>query len=117
MSSLPPVAATGSSGGGGGVPLFTPPQTPGHHVNGSISSVTSVVNVAPGVKRESSASESSAVVAGVKREGDQLDESAVAEEGSGREKRRRIAPTLVSGVDGSAPPEKPEAEGGGEGAG
>ncbi|KAK5123356.1 hypothetical protein LTR85_002788 [Meristemomyces frigidus] len=68
MSSIPSLAAAGSN-----VPLFTPPQTPGHHVNGSVSSVLSVPG---GVKRTSDASE------------------AAAEEG--REKKRRMAPTLVN---------------------
>ncbi|KAK0346494.1 Chromatin assembly factor 1 subunit [Friedmanniomyces endolithicus] len=69
MTSLPSVAAAGSN-----LPLFTPPQTPGHHVNGSASSVPGVV---VGVKRPSDASE------------------AASEEG--RERKRRIAPTLVEG--------------------
>lgn len=68
MSSVPSIAAAGSN-----VPLFTPPQTPGHCVNGLVSSVPSV---AGGVKRTSDASE------------------AATEEG--REKKRRIAPTLVN---------------------
>ena len=75
MGSLPSVAAAGSSG----LPLFTPPQTPGHHVNGSMVSTSGLV--AAGVKRMSDASE------------------AAVEEGRG-EKKRRVAPTLVP--DGSA---------------
>lgn len=62
---------------------------------------------AAGVKRESNASETSStganVVAGVKRESNTKESTAV-EESGGREKRRRIAPTLVSGADGSVPP-------------
>jgi len=70
MGSLPSVAAAGSSS----LPLFTPPQTPGHHANGSVGSASGMV--AAGVKRMSDASE------------------AAVEEGRG-EKKRRIAPTLV----------------------
>lgn len=69
MSSVPLNVAAGS-----GVPLFTPPQTPGHHVNGSVGSASGMV------------------VAGVKRTSD-ASEAAVEE---GREKKRRIAPTLVT---------------------
>ncbi|TKA69481.1 hypothetical protein B0A55_08947 [Friedmanniomyces simplex] len=72
MASLPSVAAAGSN-----LPLFTPPQTPGHHVNGSVGSVSAGVPVVAGVKRASDASE------------------AAVEEG--RERKRRIAPTLVEG--------------------
>ncbi|KAK4555057.1 Chromatin assembly factor 1 subunit [Recurvomyces mirabilis] len=84
MGSLPSVAAAGSSG----LPLFTPPQTPGHHVNGSVSSTSSMV--AAGVKRTSDASD------------------AAMEEGRG-EKKRRIAPTLVS--DGNATADGPASTG------
>jgi chromatin assembly factor 1 subunit B len=86
------------------MPLFTPPQTPGHHVNGSTNSVPGMV--APSVKRDSNASESGNVAAGVKRES-QASEST---EQSGREKRRRIAPTLVTegGVASPAPPPPPQ---------
>ncbi|KAK5676500.1 Chromatin assembly factor 1 subunit [Elasticomyces elasticus] len=73
MTSLPSVAAAGSAAG---LPLFTPPQTPGVTINGSAS------NVVAGVKRPSDASE------------------AAVEEG--REKKRRIAPTLVEGSNGTA---------------
>ncbi|KAK3643297.1 Chromatin assembly factor 1 subunit [Elasticomyces elasticus] len=72
MTSLPSVAAAGSAAG---LPLFTPPQTPGVTINGSAS------NVVAGVKRPSDASE------------------AAVEEG--REKKRRIAPTLVEGSNGT----------------
>lgn len=109
MTAIPPVAA-------GGVPLFTPPQTPGHHVNGSTSSVPGMV--AAGVKRESNASnastESSAqaaanVAAGVKR-GSTASE--VGENGEGATgKKRRIAPTLVSGGGGGQNPSGTEGGG------
>jgi chromatin assembly factor 1 subunit B len=125
MSAMPPIAATGmfstmtdliicrltnrsgSNSNPGGIPLFTPPQTPGHHVNGSTNSVPGMV--APSVKHESNASETGNVAAGVKRE---IQASESAEE-SGREKRRRIAPTLVTDGDGTAsarpPPPQPAA--------
>jgi len=81
LSSIPSIAAAGSA-----VPLFTPPQTPGHHVNGSMSSVSSTVS---GVKRQSDTSET------------------VVEEGRG--KKRRIAPTPFSEppIAFSAPPPPP----------
>ena len=56
----------GSNANPGGMPLFTPPQTPGHHVNGTANSVPGVP--VPSIKRDSNASESSNTVAGVKRE-------------------------------------------------
>ncbi|KAK5109694.1 hypothetical protein LTR62_006817 [Meristemomyces frigidus] len=80
MTSLPSVAAAGSSS----IPLFTPPQTPGHHVIGSTGSTSGYVTATAGVKRSSDASE------------------AAIEEGRG-EKKRRIAPTLVH-EDGAAGP-------------
>jgi hypothetical protein len=74
------------SGGSGPLPLFTPPQTPG---GPSYSSGSNLAAVA-GVKRESIASETS-------------DEP-------NRDKRRRIAPTLVevAGEAASAPPAPPQ---------
>lgn len=96
MSAMPSVAD-------GGMPLFTPPQTPGHHANGSVSSVPGMVSTH--VKRESSASvesvvtSASNVVAGVKR-GSVAAES---EDGGEVQKKRRIAPTLVSGSDDQPP--------------
>ena len=78
------------------MPLFTPPQTPGvHHVStGSTNSASGMT----GVTRERTVSEASSnVAAGVKREGGGEDG------GSGREKKRRIAPTPVgTDVEGSA---------------
>ncbi|QIW97815.1 hypothetical protein AMS68_003333 [Peltaster fructicola] len=84
VSSLPSIAAAGSNPPN--VPLFTPPQTPGIH--------TSVPGVVPqqiaGVKRLSNASE-------------------VSEDGN-KEKRRRIAPTLMSEKDTTmTPPALPNA--------
>ncbi|KAK6430912.1 Chromatin assembly factor 1 subunit [Oleoguttula sp. CCFEE 5521] len=70
MSSVPSMTAAGSTIGG--VPLYTPPQTPGSGYSGVTSG-----NVVAGVKRGSVTSEVSE------------------EEGSSKEKRRRIAPTLV----------------------
>ena len=88
MSSMPSMTAAGSNVSSS-LPLFTPPQTPGGPgaYNGAISNTSSVV---AGVKRESVASDAS-------------------EDGT-KEKRRRIAPTLVE-VDGTsalAPPRAPE---------
>lgn len=81
MSSVPSIAAGGSNPAPGGVPLFTPPQTPGVPVG-----VVSAVNG------------HAAPVAGVKRE------SESAPEESGKEKRRRVAPTLVGGETGAPQP-------------
>ncbi|KAK3067539.1 Chromatin assembly factor 1 subunit, partial [Teratosphaeriaceae sp. CCFEE 6253] len=73
MTSLPSVAAAGSSSTNTNLPLFTPPQTPGHYANGSMGSV------------------SGASVLGAKRMSD-ASEAAVEE---GRERKRRVQPTLV----------------------
>jgi chromatin assembly factor 1 subunit B len=88
MSSMPSMTAAGSNVQSS-LPLFTPPQTPGgsNVYTGSMGNGSSVV---AGVKRESVASDTS-------------------EDGT-KEKRRRIAPTLVE-VDGAsafAPPRAPE---------
>jgi chromatin assembly factor 1 subunit B len=85
MSSVPSMIAAGS-GASGPLPLFTPPQTPG----GSSSYSSSVLGAVNGIKRESIASESS-------------------EENNGnRDKRRRIAPTLVEmGRDLASVPSRP----------
>ena len=89
MSSLPSVAASGSSAGG--VPLYTPPQTPGYSYHVSNGSTGSATGVAVG----------GSLVAGVKRESVVSEMEAEEDGGNGREKRRRIAPTLVSdGRDG-----------------
>ena len=90
----------GSNSNPGGVPLFTPPQTPGHYVNGSTNSVPGMVT---GVKRNSNASESAYSVAGLKRESN----TSESVEESGREKRRRIAPTPVTESEVSASPAPP----------
>ena len=102
---------SGSNSNPGGMPLFTPPQTPGHHVNGSTNSVPGIV--APSVKRDSNASETGNVAAGVKRES----QASEATEDSSREKRRRIAPTPVTEADHAAtaprpPPQPASSEGG-----
>jgi chromatin assembly factor 1 subunit B len=88
MSSMPSMTAAGSNVQSS-LPLFTPPQTPGgsNVYTGPMGNASSVV---AGVKRESVASDAS-------------------EDGT-KEKRRRIAPTLVE-VDGAsalAPPRAPE---------
>ena len=113
---MPPVAANA-----GGVPLFTPPQTPGHHANGSTNSVPGMVGLgAGGVKRGSNASETSGsvppagfvsgsnVVAGVKRESNASEVGPAPEGETGREKKRRIAPTPVVPEEVSGPAETRE---------
>ncbi|KAK5130305.1 hypothetical protein LTR08_002229 [Meristemomyces frigidus] len=92
MSSIPSLAAAGSN-----LPLFTPPQTPGQHVNGSVSA-SSVITAVGSVKRPSDAADTAAE--------------------EGREKKRRIAPTLVHGDGGGGDaagngPSVPGANGGG----
>ncbi|KAF2486549.1 WD40-repeat-containing domain protein [Neohortaea acidophila] len=98
LTSLPSVAATGSNSSAGGMPLFTPPQTPGHHASGSTSSLPGVS--VTGTQRESSVSDTNvpavASAAGVKREGTSPPAAAQEGENGGREKRRRIAPTPVT---------------------
>jgi chromatin assembly factor 1 subunit B len=86
MSSVPSMTAAGS-GASGPLPLYTPPQTPGGPSNNN----SSTLSVVAGVKRESIASESS-------------------EDNSNRDKRRRIAPTLVEvgGEPAFAPPGPPQ---------
>lgn len=77
MGSIPPLAVAGSSNPTTSVPLFTPPHTPGQgHNNGPASALAPVLS---GVKRGSNAS----LLLDV--------------EEHTREKRRRIAPTPVSG--------------------
>ncbi|PSK34087.1 hypothetical protein B9Z65_8413 [Elsinoe australis] len=91
ISSLPSVtAATGASAGG--VPMFTPPQTPGSSMVGASSTQ---VPAAP--------TSNAGSVTGTKREGE------AAEPGPPQEKRRRIAPTLISDGESSAiaPPAPP----------
>ncbi|KAG8631781.1 hypothetical protein KVT40_000921 [Elsinoe batatas] len=78
ISSMPTnVAAAGSSAGG--LPMFTPPQTPGSSMVAS----TRVPSAAVGTKRESEIA------------------------ASGQEKRRRIAPTLISGDENAKVPPAP----------
>jgi chromatin assembly factor 1 subunit B len=85
MSSVPSLAAAGSSNPGAAVPLFTPPQTPGQNqANGSTSTNTSFA--AAGTKREGTAT------------------NGTEQEEQGREKRRRIAPTLINESSAPAPP-------------
>lgn len=97
MSSVPSIAAMNSGVVTGvGMPLFTPPQTPAHSggVGGSVSgSASGSANGGNGVTNVIQPTASNAT----KREA----EGDVAEDGAGG-KRRRIAPTLVSGgaVDG-----------------
>lgn len=81
VSSLPSIAAAGSSAPN--VPLFTPPQTPGVIAGSHSSNMPQTA----GTKRLSNASE-------------------ISEDGK-RDKRRRIAPTLISDKDSLAPPAPP----------
>ena len=85
MSSLPNVAATGSGSTAGGMPLYTPPQTPGHHASGSTGSGVGLSGTVAG----------GSVVAGVKRESGSVDDVGT-EQSDRKDKRRRIAPTLIS---------------------
>jgi len=83
VSAMPGLTATNSGPPTvGGVPLYTPPQTPGY-----IAAVPaiSLSNTIP-----------TSAVASEKREGDPAEER-------GRDKRRRIAPTLVSDANAAGP--------------
>ncbi|KAL1304086.1 hypothetical protein AAFC00_000521 [Neodothiora populina] len=85
MSAMPGLTATNSGTPTvGGVPLYTPPQTPGY---------TAAIPVATNTQTVLPPPVSSTIE---KREGD-------AAESNGREKRRRIAPTLVSDANGAVP--------------
>lgn len=89
MSSVPSIAAANSGTGMmGGMPLFTPPQTPGH--NGHSYGTPSVVGVPT-------------VPVGTKREAEPGEEV--------KDKRRRIAPTLVSEGESAGPPSGSAPEG------
>ncbi|KAK4971195.1 Chromatin assembly factor 1 subunit [Elasticomyces elasticus] len=85
ISSVPSISAANSGTGlmGASMPLYTPPQTPGPSYTAPMP--------APAAKRDSDAG------MGAKREGETQEEG-------GREKRRRIQPTLVEG-NGAAPPD------------
>ena len=90
LPGLPPPKKPRTSGGPPTDP-GSPPQTPGASTVAHNGSVSSASGVAAGVKRESIASETS--------------------EDGNREKRRRIAPTLVSKDGESAAPAPPSAPG------
>ena len=83
----------------GGMPLYTPPQTPGHYASGSTGSGVGLSATSTGMKRESSVSDANSaggnIAAGVKRESETADVGS-AEESGAKDKRRRIAPTLIS---------------------
>jgi len=70
-----------------GLPMFTPPQTPG-------SVLVSAGVSAPASSTKMSHPQGSPAVAGTKREADQVDDVHAQEK---RDKRRRIQPTLLSG--------------------
>lgn len=113
LSSVPSVAAAGSNMGG--MPLFTPPQTPGHAANSAGGGTG-----APGLNQSVVSGSGNVVIAGSvqgtgtggKRDSESIQEresatSAVGgsgvEDGSWngehKDKRRRIAPTPVNGGD------------------
>jgi chromatin assembly factor 1 subunit B len=71
MSSVPSLTAGSGVSMHGGMPMYTPPQTPGYV------SATPVMHA------------STTTGAGVKRENDNAEDAS-------RDKRRRIAPTLIS---------------------
>ena len=79
MSSVPSITASNTSAGG--LPMFTPPQTPGYTGSASATSMPTAAAFATSSKREADVAES-----------------------SGKDKRRRIQPTLVSGTENQAPP-------------
>ncbi|GAM88455.1 hypothetical protein ANO11243_064880 [Dothideomycetidae sp. 11243] len=92
ISSIPSLTAASASGlNAGGLPMFTPPQTPGSSMAGASTLSNSHGSTAP------------AGIAGLKREGEEAQSSAP------KEKRRRIQPTLISGGEGitSAAPAAP----------
>ena len=91
MSSIPSLAAGGANPAPGGVPLFTPPQTPG--LNAAGNAAANGTNGQP----PAAPTAGSASVAGVKRESAGDGDAEDGSNGQGKEKKRRIAPTLVSG--------------------
>lgn len=98
LSAVPSIAAAGSSG----VPLFTPPQTPGHSIGSGPANSGYISSTAAGTAPQPPQPQGQASVAGVKRPSEAAD-SAVSGVEEGKEKKRRIAPTLIEG-EGAAPP-------------
>jgi len=80
ISSVPSLTASSVGTSVGGLPMFTPPQTPGAII------AVPATSVPP------------PATAGTKREGDAV------EEAPGKDKRRRIQPTLMTGTDQSEGP-------------
>lgn len=82
MSSVPSLtAASSGTNMHGGMPMYTPPQTPGY--------VSATPVIPPGAPAVTSAAATSTASASIKRENE-------GGEDSSRDKRRRIAPTLIS---------------------
>jgi chromatin assembly factor 1 subunit B len=77
MSSVPSLTAGSGVSMHGGVPMYTPPQTPGY------------VSATPVMHASSNTGAGAGVGAGVKRENENGEDAS-------RDKRRRIAPTLIS---------------------
>lgn len=84
ISSIPSLTAANPAGSAAGLPMFTPPQTPGSSMAGAA--------LAPTSHHHSTGSTGHA---GVKREGE-----GVMQPAAPQEKRRRIQPTLISGGEG-----------------
>lgn len=85
ISSVPSLTAANPTGGTlGGMPMFTPPQTPGY---------TATLAATPSQNAPLS-------FTGTKREGETTEEGP-------KEKRRRVAPTLVSETEPATPPAPP----------
>ncbi|RMY55848.1 hypothetical protein D0865_03956 [Hortaea werneckii] len=99
VSGMPSIAAAGSSG----VPLFTPPQTPGHSIGSGLANSGAAASAVPGATVQGGASSQAA---GIKRSSEAADSAVGSDEGKG--KKRRIAPTLIEG-DGAQLPNAPAA--------
>ncbi|KAF2834288.1 WD40 repeat-like protein [Patellaria atrata CBS 101060] len=96
VSTIPGVAAT-NSGSIGGMPMWTPPMTP---MPGGHSAASSVGGNIPIQQRKESESEASETPRSPKKR----EAEAIAEKGDGKtNKKRRIAPTLVSEAEMEAP--------------
>ncbi|KAI7566341.1 hypothetical protein KC316_g12496 [Hortaea werneckii] len=102
VSGMPSIAAAGSSG----VPLFTPPQTPGHSIGSGPANSGAAASAVPGATTVQGGATSQA--AGIKRSSEAADSAVGSDEGKG--KKRRIAPTLVEG-EGAQLPNAPAAAG------
>ncbi|KAI7626307.1 hypothetical protein KC319_g17564 [Hortaea werneckii] len=96
---MPSIAAAGSSG----VPLFTPPQTPGHSIGSGFANSGAAASAVSGATVQGGAGSQAA---GVKRSSEAADSAVGSDEGKG--KKRRIAPTLIEG-EGAQLPHAPAA--------